>query len=62
MPDQHTIQVSTFGRDKVASAINEWIRMNPGWRVAAVHPLTIQKIGGPDTEALIVFEKQENNT
>ena len=54
--NQHVVQIPTFGNNVVASRINKLLEKNPGWRLATVHPLQVEKVGGPEHYALAVFE------
>ena len=57
---QHTVQLSNYGAT-FAERINWYLEKNPGWKVAQIHSIQIHKVGGIDTQVIVVFEASDDS-
>jgi hypothetical protein len=55
------IQIGTYGSN-VADQINQWLKRNPGWKVAQVHGIEVARTGGSDRNVLVVFESVDESS
>jgi hypothetical protein len=55
---QTAIQVSAH-RQGVSVAINRFLAEHPSHKVVGVYPVEVYKIGGADTEVVVIFEAPE---
>lgn len=58
---QHVELFPTFPANghTLATRINDWMLKNPQWRMVTLHTVQIEKVGGAETQTLVVFEPVE---